>query len=111
MFNDVRQVYELELLLFVTEELSDVAGDVEKSHAIRRPSPNIVLVGDAEIGTVNFLVTQLQACGDKPPVTNPKLENWRRSILGQIRLYWWTTCRTIGLFSISCHVARAIPAA
>jgi hypothetical protein len=65
-------------------------------------------MGDAEIGTVDFLVTQLQACGDKPPVTNPKFENWRRSILGQVRFVLMDNLQDHRV--VSRHVGRAIPA-
>ena len=80
MLNDVRQVGKFKLLLLVAEKLPNVGGNVEKSDAVRRPAANVLLAGDAEIGAVDFLVAQLQARGDKPSGTDPKLQKAERDL-------------------------------
>ena len=102
MLNDVRQVGKFKLLLLVAEKLPNVGGNVEKSDAVRRPAANVLLAGDAEIGAVDFLVAQLQARGDKPSGTDPKLQNGSRSILRQI---WFILMNSLQHHCIIFHFA------
>ena len=83
MLNDVRQADKLQLLLLVAEKLPNVAGNVEKGDAVWRPTPEVLLAGDAEICAVVFLVSQLQACGGKPSCTDPELRNGSPSWFGR----------------------------
>jgi len=85
MFDDVRHVDEIVLLLLAAQELPDVVANLMQNHAAGRPVADICFIRDSEICAGKVAISQLEAGGEKPPCAEANVEDARIPICWEIR--------------------------